>query len=339
MKNNLLKSCLAIVLLATFVSCKKKTEVTTIIPVTPGVVTPLISLPVGWKLNTTLSAGFPSGIQVYAYDSIFAGAQTKAFCVAFDSRNTAIEFKPVMNTAGKTPTAFATDEAATNTVYACINGGFFGGGQSFSLVKYNNVVSAANIKALTRVFNGSNTSYFPTRAAFGVSSTGAPSVGWIYNVGTGNDLIYTYPAPSPNLINTAPQAVPTATFPTGGSIWNTVSAIGGSPMLIRNNTINITDNEELIVIDNASARARSAIGYNANGIIVLLAVEGGNPPNNGINLANLAAMLKALSCTDAINLDGGGSTSMVVAGNRTVRPSDSGTERSVVSAVVIKRKS
>jgi hypothetical protein len=339
MKSSLLKTSLVLLLFATIISCKKKTEVTTIIPVTPGVVTSLISLPPGWKLNTTFSAGFPSSVQVYSFDSVFLGAQTKAFCVAFDSRNTAIEFKPVMNTAGRTPTAFSTEEAATNTVYACINGGFFGSGQSFSLVKHNNVVSSANIKALTRVFNGSNTSYFPTRAAFGISSTGAPSVGWIYNVGTGNDLIYSYPAPSPNLINTAPQAVPTATFPTGGTIWNTVSAIGGSPMLIRNNTINITDAEELIVIDNASARARSAIGYNANGIIVLLAVEGGNPPNNGINLANLAAMLKALSCTDAINLDGGGSTSMVVAGNRTVRPSDSGTERSVVSAVVIKRKS
>lgn len=339
MKHHLLKTCFAFLLFVSIVSCKKKTEVVTNIPVTPGVITPLLSLPAGWKLNTTLASGFPSGIQVYSFDSIFAGAQTKAFCVAFDSRNTAIEFKPVMNTAGRTPTAFATEEAATNTVYACINGGFFGSGQSFSLVKYNNVVSAANIKALTRAFNGSNTSYYPTRAAFGVTSTGAPSVGWIYNVGTGNDLIYTYPAPSPNLINTAPQPVPTATFPTGGSIWNTVSAIGGSPMLIRNNTINITDAEELIVIDNTSSRARSAIGYNANGIIVLLAVEGGNPPYSGINLANLAAMLKAMSCTDAINLDGGGSTSMVVAGNRTVRPSDSGTERSVVSAVVIKRKS
>ena len=338
MKNYNTKNVFIVLMFFAFVACKKKTEVTTTIPVTPGTTAPLITLPAGWSLNTTLASGFPSGIQVYSFDSTFLGAKTKAYCVAYDSRNTGIEFKTIMSTAGKTPTTFATEESTTNTVFACINGGFFGTGQSYSLVKYNNTVSSPNIKALTRVYNGSNTNYYPTRAAFGVTSTGAPSVGWIYNVGSGNDLIYSYPSASPNVLNSAPQAVPTATFPSGGSIWNTVSAIGGSPMLIKDGTINITDAEELIVIDNTSSRARSAIGYNANGIIVILAVEGGNPPNNGINLANLASMMQSLSCSNAINLDGGGSTSMVVGGTKTVRPSD-GTERSVVSAVVIKRKS
>ena len=327
--------CVAVVL---NIACKKSTTVTTTIPpVIPPTVTNLITLPAGWKVSTTFGTSFPTGVQVYQFDSVFMGQTTKAYCLAYDSKNTNIEFKPVMNTAGNTPTNFYNTEASTSTVYGCINGGFFGGNQSYALVKYNNVVAAANIKAVTRVYNGNNTSYYPTRAAFGITSTGTPSVAWIYNVGTGNDLIYSYPAPSPNLINTAPQAVPTATFPSGGSIWNTTSGIGGSPMLIKNNTINITDNEELIVIDNTISRARSAIGYNDNGIVLVVAVEGGNPPYNGINLANLASLMKSLTCTDAINLDGGGSTSFVIGGQKTVRPSD-GIERDVVSAVIIKRK-
>lgn len=321
-----------------FAACKKTTEVTTIIPVTPPVLTPLITLPQGWKISTTVGTSFPTGIQVFEFDSIYLGAKIKAYCVAYDSKNTNIEFKPVISTAGKTVTTFAADEAAGgSTVYATINGGFFGTGQSFSLVEYNNVVAAANIKVLTRPFNSVNTSYFPTRAAFGVTSTGTPSVGWVYSVGATNDVIYTYPSPSPNMLNMAPQAVPTATFPANGTLWNVSSAIGGSPMLLKNNSINITDGEELIVIDNTSSRARSAIGYNANGIVLTMAVEGGNPPNNGINLADLASLMRAMTCTDAINLDGGGSTSMVINGARTVRPSD-GIERAVVSAVVIKRK-
>jgi exopolysaccharide biosynthesis protein len=39
-----------------------------------------------------------------------------------------------------------------------------------------------------------------------------------------------------------------------------------------------------------------------------------------------------------LNLDGGGSTSLVVNSTKTVRPGDNGVERPVVSAVLIKRK-
>jgi exopolysaccharide biosynthesis protein len=72
----------------------------------------------------------------------------------------------------------------------------------------------------------------------------------------------------------------------------------------------------------------------------VLAVEGDNTSAGyaGLNLAELAAMLKDLSCTNAINLDGGGSTSMVVGNQLLVRPGDNGVERPVVSAVVIKQK-
>ena len=90
--------------------------------------------------------------------------------------------------------------------------------------------------------------------------------------------------------------MPTATFPSGGSIWSTNSAIGGSPMLLKANTVNITDEAELIVINNTTSRPRSGIGYNANGIVLMVAVEGDNPSTySGINLANFAALLKSSS--------------------------------------------
>lgn len=341
MKKIAIQFTLLLILFAT-VCCKKSKEVTTIIPfipTPPPVGTNLITLPAGWKVSPTFGTSFPAGIQVYQFDSTFQGQTIKAFCLAYDSKNINFEFKPVVAATATTPTNFYNAESGISTVYACINGGFYGGNQSYSLVKYNNAVSSANIKAVTRSFNGTNTSYFPTRAAFGVSSTGEPSVAWIYNVGTGNDLIYSYPAASPNALNTAPQAVPSATFPAGGSIWSTNSAIGGSPMLLKANTVNITDAAELIDINNTTSRPRSGIGYNANGIVLIVAVEGDNPSTySGINLANFAALLKSLSCTDAINLDGGGSTSMVIGGSRTVRPGDNGVERPVVSAVIIKRR-
>lgn len=327
-------------LLFTLIGCSKKSNPPANNPpaVNPPVtVTPLISLPAGWKISTTYTTGFPTGIQLYSFDSTYNAQKIKAYCLAYDSKSTAIEFKPVLSATAKTPSQFFTDESGITL--ACINGGYFGSNQSFSLVKYNNIVSSPNIKSLTRVYNGNNTSYYPTRAAFGISSTGIPSVAWIYNVGAGNDFIYSYPSPSPNVLNAAPQPQPTETFPTGGSIWNTTSAIGGSPVLIKNNNIQITDAEELISVNNTTSRPRSAIGYLSNGIVLILAVEGDNAPNYpGINLADLASLLKTLGCTEAMNLDGGGSTSMIVNNVKTVRPGDNGVERPVVSAILIKRK-
>jgi hypothetical protein len=225
-------------------------------------------------------------------------------------------------------------------VYVTINGGFYGGNQSYSLIKYNGTLSAPNIKSVTRAYNGSNASYFPTRAAFGITSTGAPATSWVYSIGATNENVYGYPVPSPNQEGVAPQPVPTENFPAGGSPWDVISAIGGSPMLLMGGELSITDREELISINNTSSRPRSAIGYTNSGKVLLLAVEGDNSSGGypGINLQDLALMLKSLGCLSAINLDGGGSTSMVVGNRLTVRPGDNGVERPVISALVIKQK-
>ncbi|TAD93559.1 MAG: hypothetical protein EAY75_00945, partial [Bacteroidetes bacterium] len=268
-------------------SCSKKTTPgggST--PVTPPVsVTTIISLPQGWKYNPSYSTGLPNGMQVFSYDTLFNGKPTKAFCLAYDSKLNRFEFKPVVSATAKRPMDFFTQE--TGVTYACINGGFFGGSSSFSLLKYNNTVLSPNIKSVNRTFNGSATPYFPTRAAFGVSSTGAPSAAWVYSIGSGNDNVYSYPAPSPNAEGSAPQPVPDASFPVGGAPWNPVSAIGGSPMLVKNGTINVTDAQELISINNTTSRPRSALGYTANAIVLLVAIEGDNAAAgySGLNLA------------------------------------------------------
>jgi len=305
---------------------------------TPTPVVPIITLAPGWKYSATLSINFPSGIQAFSFDTLYNGKKVKAFCVAFDPGTNRFEFKPVMSTTAKTTSQFASSEAGL--VYVAINGGFYGGNQSYSLIKYNGVTSSPNIKAVTRSFNGSNVSYYPTRAAFGVTSSGAPVTAWVYSVGAGNDNIYAYPAPSPNAEGSAPQAVPTESFPAGGSPWNVVSAIGGSPMLLRGGTVRISDAEELININNSSARPRTAIGYTGSGKIILMAVEGDNSSAGfpGVNLLELASMLGSLGCTDAVNLDGGGSSSLVIGNQLTIRPGDNGVERPVISALLIKQK-
>lgn len=304
----------------------------------PTPVVPIISLPAGWKFNASYSTNFPNGIQTFSFDTIYNGRTVRAYCLAYDSKLGQYDFKPVQSSTAKKVSEFVSQESGI--VFGGINGGFFGGNSSYSIVKYNNQQSSINIKAVNRTYNGASTAYFPTRAAFGIQSNGSPTTAWIYHVGSGNDNIYSYPSPSPNAEGSAPQAVPTETFPTGGTPWTVPTAIGGSPMLLRGGQVNISDVAELININNTTSRPRSAIGYTANGIVLLLAVEGDNSTAGypGVNLAELANMLRLLGCTDAINLDGGGSTSLVAAGRLTVRPGDNGVERPVVSAVLIKQK-
>jgi hypothetical protein len=341
MKKNPFKLNLIAIAVALVFGCAKSQVNRIVVP--PVATTPtakLIALPSGWKLNTTATSGFPEGIELYTFDGVYEGKKTKMYCLGVNPKSQAIEFKPVMSSTAKKLSDFNKDE--TGKVLACINGGYFSGNQSFSLVKYNNTaVQSANIKVLNRILNGVSTQYFPTRAAFGINSTGDASTAWIYHVGTGNDLIYQYPTPNQNAEGTAPKPIPTETFPSGGAVWNIASAIGGSPMLLRNGNTTISDVEELISINNTTSRPRTAIGYTNSNVMLMLVVEGDNTDAGyeGMNLVQLAGALKALGCSNAINLDGGGSSSMIVGNQLLNRPGNlNGAERAIVSAVLIKQR-
>jgi hypothetical protein len=295
---------------------------------------PLVALPAGWRLAPEYMAGFPAeGLQLFVYESP-AGATpaVRSFCLAWDPGSPAVTLRPVLAASARTPTQFAAQEPGA---FAAMNAGYFGGNQSFSLVQRDGAVLSPNIKALTRTLAGAATTYYPTRAAFGLSPAGRPASDWIYHVGSGNALVYAYPEPSPNRLNGAPQPVPTATFPAGGTPWVMELGVGGSPMLVKDGVVRMTDAEELIDVNNTSRRARSGIGHTAAGLVLLVVVEGDNPAGSpGMTLAEFAAWMRGLGCMGAMNLDGGGSTSLVAGGRPTVRPGD-GAERPVIAALVL----
>jgi putative cell wall-binding protein len=86
------------------------------------------------------------------------------------------------------------------------------------------------------------------------------------------------------------------------------------------------------------ARApRTAIGVTGDGTTVfLVSVDGRRPGwSAGMTVAELAQFLVDLGAQDGANLDGGGSTSMVVGGVLATRPSDPGGERGIGTAVLV----
>ena len=81
---------------------------------------------------------------------------------------------------------------------------------------------------------------------------------------------------------------------------------------------------------------RTLIGLDRQGFIWLAAIDGRRPDYSlGMTFAELERLSDRLGLTDALNLDGGGSTTMVVKGQVVNRPSDATGPRAVSDALVV----
>lgn len=100
-------------------------------------------------------------------------------------------------------------------------------------------------------------------------------------------------------------------------------------------------------LDNTTRASRTAIGIKADGTVVMLMVDGRQAPYSvGMTMAEVGAAMEALGCVQAINLDGGGSSTFATQRegepeNETTagltlrcRPSD-GYERKVSNTVMV----
>ncbi|MFI9847643.1 phosphodiester glycosidase family protein [Nonomuraea sp. NPDC051941] len=81
---------------------------------------------------------------------------------------------------------------------------------------------------------------------------------------------------------------------------------------------------------------RTAAGVTRDGKIILLTVDGRRPSHSvGLSIPEVAQVMRSLGAVDAINLDGGGSTAMVVGGALQGVPSDATGERPDGDAIVV----
>jgi hypothetical protein len=112
--------------------------------------------------------------------------------------------------------------------------------------------------------------------------------------------------------------------------------IGGGPRLVRGGQVEITGEAEQFKDDILKGRApRTAIGITADQRLLLVTVNGRQPHISvGMTLDELANLLIELGALEAMNLDGGGSTTMTVRNLVLNLPSD-GKERAVSNAIVV----
>lgn len=120
--------------------------------------------------------------------------------------------------------------------------------------------------------------------------------------------------------------------------------INGGPELVRNGRQHATPNQDGMVRPGdpsfyygwaAKRNPRTIAGVDGHGRILLVTVDGRATTSLGLSIAESAALAQALGMRDAINLDGGGSTTMVVDDKVINTPSDAAGERPVGDAILV----
>jgi len=114
--------------------------------------------------------------------------------------------------------------------------------------------------------------------------------------------------------------------------------IGGTPRLIRNGVATVEwENEHTSQSFAYDRHPRTAVGFNQDSTkLYFFAVDGRQPGFSvGMSLFELADYMLEWGIYQGINLDGGGSTTMVVRGKVANSPSDAAGERSVANALMV----
>lgn len=106
--------------------------------------------------------------------------------------------------------------------------------------------------------------------------------------------------------------------------------MGGTPVLMRGGSIVARNCRASL----CARHPRTGIGRRADGRLLLIVVDGRRRASVGMTLVEFARLFKSLGATHALNLDGGGSSTMVVKGSIKNVPSD-GRERPVINALLV----
>jgi len=290
---------------------------------------------VEWVPMDALNATLPATVRVFQGDGTVRrfnrNERVRAFLVRADTTGNLWHMRNVL---AQGASGYETVTSASTRLGAllAINGGYFGGGQSYSFVAEDGQTLATNLGAVSR----STGTFYPTRGTFGQLRDGSWDVAWIYSLSGVN---YTYPNPSPNT-RTTPAPRPSASYPEGGAVWPVLSGMGGGPVLVKNGNRRVTFVEEAffdsgIGEPDTQDNPRTAIGYTQSGELLLLVVDGRQTASFGFTLTELADFFLQLGAYEAVNLDGGGSSAMAVGSTLVNRPEGGTFQRSVAAITAL----
>lgn len=279
-----------------------------------------VAIDMEWKIisdlpnNILLYQGFDQKIPIRAWTVVVPNKKKNKVKVLVSNDSDGLD----------TPGNFA---QATNALVV-INGGYFSSGQHpthhVGLLKSDNILHEPASSTVIR----DNIRYNVTRGALGILNNGDIDIGW---ASTKGDSILVWNKP----INNRPGKPGISDYE-NAKFWDVIDAMHAGPILISDGKINITSEEEVFFntpVD--GVQPRSAIGYRLNGDIIIIVVDGRQVDSRGVYLEELAILMSQFNCHEALNLDGGGSSALIIDKKLINRPNGLNTQREVMSSIAI----
>jgi exopolysaccharide biosynthesis protein len=293
------------------------------------------------KLNDT-TLHLPNSIQIFEFQGHLPNTNRKVHIVyaKIDLKDKDLEIKSIASANGKgletTP-----DLAMKNEAILAINGGYFTfkpdtaikGLSSVSLIVAEGKTIATNQLVVSRKSkDGKARLCYPTRSALGIYKDKI-DIAWVYSA---SGKTYAYSKPNP-ITQNLEQTPPTKKIPVRRKKWTMTEAMGGGPVLVENSQKRITDQEELFS-QIAGVNPRTAVGYTQAKEVIFMVVDGRQEISEGVTFEELADIFLGLGVKEAINLDGGGSSTFWAKGKVINQPSDKTGLRKVASVLIVKKK-
>lgn len=328
------------------VDMKRSLMVTVLVPLTSAALAQL-----KWTNVDSLFLPLPKGVHVYKTKDPLDGKPNIAYYVEADLRNRDLEFTTDTSSQRRlTPAQFFIKNDNPMLVVNCT---FFSfqTNQNLNVVIRNGKMLGFNTHAIPGRGKDTLTYLHTFGGAIGISKKRTVDVAWLYTdsarrfpLSTSQPTIWRDSARSVSLDSLYYHNVLYTNFAgeqSGLKKWKMKTAVGGGPILIQNSEIKISNNEERKFAGNAinDRHPRTAMGYTVGQKLIILVVEGRNPGKaEGATLVHLAEIFKQLNCYEALNLDGGGSSCLLVNGKQTIKPSDANGQRPVPAVFLIKTK-
>lgn len=304
-----------------------------------------------WKNVDSLYQPLPKGIHVYKTTDLINGKPNIAYYVSADLKDKSLDFTTqVGNGKRLTPTQYFEQEQHPLLVMNCTFFEFVHNSNQ-NVVINDGKMLAYQVHSIPGRGKDTLTYRHAFGSAIGISKKRKADVAWLY---TDSSKKYPYAMQLPlaafkdsvqhhdfTYMNNFVSRASNALFAPMFWKWKMQTAVGGGPVLIQHGIIAITNNEELKFAGKAidDKHPRTSMGYTADGKLIMMVIEGRFPGKaEGATLTQQAQMLKDLGCVEALNLDGGGSSCLLINGKQTITPSDKEVQRPVPAVFMIKRK-
>jgi hypothetical protein len=113
--------------------------------------------------------------------------------------------------------------------------------------------------------------------------------------------------------------------------------VGGGPLLLwQGHRFDEPEKESISRVFFRARHPRTAVGVREDGTLLVVTVDGRQPGVSvGMSIPELTDLMLELGSTSAVNLDGGGSTTMVVAGRLVNTPTDADGARRIGDAILL----